>query len=331
MEYNLECLERFAALSPDFKNSLGAGPAYIKTKELEAKYGITLSFVIILLAIDELAPEDVVDYLKMKFALAPTKAKEVAERLLREIYQPAIDSLLSLSSESTAILPRYSASELLDIFDHGLLATIKAGGQEAADVNVSVIFETSQEATFENKLVAKLYGNKEEISSKSLEIEGRLVPATIANVLKDFISLKGSDMPDELKIAEYLSLAPNIKAFSREEKDLLRKVLGLYRNLVFFPDSFEGEPTEDWQIIPYDRAEKLSSAKKFDDVLSDRPVAAKKELEPKREATRPAAKVAAEQVSLGEMEKELLKYDSSTLEYRAISQEIARLKKKIKK
>jgi hypothetical protein len=331
MEYNLECLERFAALSPSLKNSLGTGPAYIKTKELEAKYGVTLSFVIILLAIDELEPEDVADYLKIKSKLAPGKAKEVADHLIQEVYQPVIDELLPIGGEdvvAVANTPRYSAPELLEIFDHSLLSTIKAGGQEAADVNVSVIFETNKEATFENKLIAKLYANKEEVSSKSLEIEGRLLPATIGNVLKDFISLKGSDMPDELKIAEYLSLAPNIKGFSREEKDLLRKVLGLYRNLVFFPDSFEGEPGENWQIIPYERAEKPASVKKINDVLSDRPSAAKKTAMPKEEKSLP---VAAEQVSLEEMEKELLKYDSSTLEYRAISQEIARLKKKLKK
>lgn len=144
-------------------------------------------------------------------------------------------------------------------------------------------------------------------------------------------------MFDELKMAEYLSSSPNTKKLNTEEKDLLRKLLRLYRNLVFFPESMGNNPVEDWQIIPVDKVEedkKINKSNSFQDVLSNEKQAAVQEqtssgaIASGNLRAQKQVEKKIESAPLNELEMILTQYAPDSLEYKAVKQEIERLKKK---
>jgi hypothetical protein len=191
---------------------------------------------------------------------------------------------------------------------------------------------------FRAELEAALYNNQEKITAARLTLENRELEPTIANWLKDFIKINGSEFFNEVVLAQYLGSSPNASRLDQEEKKTVGKLLKLYRNLVFFPESMRDKPLDKWEIIPVDHDQELensgvivshvkagSKTTPVDDVLSNDRAA----------KTPEGARVKtpeAEKLSFGEsepkLEEILQKYTPDSLEYKVIKEEIARLKKK---
>jgi len=95
-----------------------------------------------------------------------------------------------------------------------------------------------------------LYDNLEILTSQNFALNGKLSAPTISNWLKDFISKNGSDNFDNVILSRYIANSPNVKVLSNEEKEIVKKLLRLYRNLKFFPESQTSEDVEQWEIIP---------------------------------------------------------------------------------
>ena len=85
----------------------------------------------------------------------------------------------------------------------------------------------------------------------------------------------------------------------------------LYRNLVFFPESMEGVALDNWEIFPVNRSE-IAKTVKSETVA---------EIE-----TDPA--ITERQKTIFDLQKNLTKYPTNSLEYKAIHQEINRLSRK---
>ena len=109
-------------------------------------------------------------------------------------------------------------------------------------------------------------------------------------------------------MAEYLSQSPNIKSLKPEEKELVRKVLKLYRNLAFFPESMDGIALENWEILPLNHNDVKNNLEKEN--ISENPV------------------ITERQKTIFDLQKNLTKYPTTSLEYKAIHQEINRLSRK---
>jgi len=197
------------------------------------------------------------------------------------------------------------------LFSKGLVSLLKDQDADEfiADYNIILISLIGEDAMYRQTLENALYANSDELTSNRILLDDREVTPSIANWLKDFLKIQGSEMFDDLALAQYLSTSVNAKKLNPTEKDLLRKLLRLYRNLSFFPASMENTPMEDWQIIPVAQ-----------DALNEEKSAPK---------VKPAASKVENKVDpLGELQTALSKYVPDSLEYKAVAQEIKRLKKK---
>jgi len=127
---------------------------------------------------------------------------------------------------------------------------------------------------------------------------------TVANWIKYFIATKGSDAFDNISLSSFLVQSPNAKVLNEKEKTRLRKLLTLYRNLKFFPDSMPNKTGDGWEIIPTQIA---------DDVQRETKVVKEKE-------------VSESEKKVQDLRLVLAKYPEGSLARRAVEEEIKRLK-----
>lgn len=331
--YFAECLDKFHELPDQLQNMIGGFEACLKIKKIEDAYNVSLGFAAILVAVGELTIDDLPEYLRLKFGLDETKSEEIANHLEEEIFIPALEFIGEhITPESGAAAsenpfgPISQMSEadkkelILKTFESEIIPALSAEPAKLQDFNVAIFQAFNEGDGLEDKVESLLYNNQEKISEHRLIMDGHPASPSIANWLKDFIKKYGSDLFNEVALAEYLSSAPNIKVITPAEKELVRKVLKLYRNLVFFPDSMNGLPVEQWEIFPVDRT-KLNIVR---DVLSDNhPLAATVAPEVNSEP-----EMTERQKIIFDLQKNLTKYSTSSLEYKAIRQEINRLSHK---
>ncbi len=336
MSYLQECLKKFESLPPDFKNRFGSLEVFEKIETIEAEYGIDLKFLVILVAIGEVSLSGIPEYLQTKYKLAEEDAYEIRNRLVSNIFQlnigssaPDFSEFGSAGSSNVLNVLLESETEVTKIFHENLAAVLKNqvanNTWNLGDLNEAIFFWLSKDGTLQDELSKSLLNSQERLTSERLLIEDREVLPTIANWLHDFIKISGSEMFDELALAQYLSTAPNARKLSPAEKELIRKLLKFYRNLVFFPDSMENSAIDDWQIIPVDVAVKVTPPK----VLVKTVVAARTEVPAKTaSAAKTETQTKTEISPLIELKQALARYTPGSLEYKAVAQEIERLKKK---
>lgn len=314
--YLAECLEKFHNLPEVAQEFIGGFDACLEIKKLEEIYNISLSFAVILVAIDELTLADLPEYLQLKFKLDLAKGEEVANILDEKIFTPVLDLIENGDEDELEIVPQRlsdkSLSErkelILDIFENQILKHLSADDDYLKDLNVAIFLTLNEDENLEDKIESLLYVNQEKITNHQIILDGHPASPSIANWLKDFIKQYGSDLFNEVTLAEYLTQSLNIRQLKPEEKELIRKLLKLYRNLVFFPESMDGILMDEWEIFPVN--------KKNSDSLS----ATKEKVGEEKEST-----ISTKQKTILDLQKSLTKYPPSSLEYKAISQEINRL------
>jgi hypothetical protein len=211
-------------------------------------------------------------------------------------------------------------------------------------LNGSLVYLLINKKDLLNKFVRTFLNNQEQISSQRILLDGKEQDPTIANWIKHFVKENGSGIPGNITLAKYLTSSSDVLSLKENEKKILKKVLKLYKNLVFFPDSMANISVDDWEIIPIDRdssfVNKNISKKEegnFQDnkkiALEDKPIIKKEEIketkveekidlrteEPKKEVENP------EIIKLQEM---LTKYPENSLERKAIEGEIKKFNQK---
>ncbi len=177
-------------------------------------------------------------------------------------------------------------------------------------LNGSIIILLLNKDDFQGKAVRAFLSNKEELGSNKINLEGQKLPPTISNWIKHFIKENGSEIFSNIKLAKYLADAENVKALDEKDKKVLRKVLKVYRNLSFFPDSMAKNPIENWEIIPIEPELSSSHKKKLPE---------KKKIEIKKEDLKDE--------DLLTLESMREKYPEKSLERKAIELEIKKRKK----
>ena len=121
------------------------------------------------------------------------------------------------------------------------------------DYNGILISLLAGDQNFKIALGKALFNNQEKLTYKKFILDKKACPPNIANWLKDFIKKNGSGIFNSLVLTEYLTNSENVKKLDSKEKNLLRKLLLLYRNLKFFPESMSNISPEKWEIIPIDK------------------------------------------------------------------------------
>ncbi|MEI7451680.1 MAG: hypothetical protein WCK37_00575 [Candidatus Falkowbacteria bacterium] len=258
MAYLEDCIKKYSDLPGETKAAFGAPEVIAKITTLEKRYKVKLDFVVLLLAINELDLEDIAGYLAEKFNLEIELADEIELKLRDEILSlvtkklPASDvaapefSLLTLSVKDKKIV-------LSEAFSENLLTIFNDDQSYLQDLNVIAFQTFNADPNFEDKMTELLYKNQEVLTHKPFIADNEDVTATVARWLKDFIAKNGSDIFSNIVLAKYLTASENAKILDPEERNLLKKLLKLYRNLVFFPDSMKDVPIEEWELFPINR------------------------------------------------------------------------------
>ncbi len=325
--YLSECLEKFHDLPDHIQDMIGGFEACLELKKIEDAYNVSLSFAVILIAIGELTIDDLPDYLNLKYKIDLKKGGEIADLVDEKIFSQIIDLILDSDLEDeTPIVEAQDTSRkfgpltemsladkkefILKTFTSEIIPALKAEPTRLQDFNIALFQAFNEDEDLEDRVEALLYNNQEKLSDHQIILDNHPASPSIANWLKDFIKKYGSDLFNEVALAEYLSQSPNIKSLKPEEKELVRKVLKLYRNLVFFPESMDGIAIENWEIFPVNHSEVTKKSISVSENLSENPV------------------ITERQKTIFDLQKNLTKYPTTSLEYKAIHQEINRLSRK---
>ncbi len=329
--YLAECLSRFHELPTELQELVGGFDTCLIIKKIEDAYGISLSFAVILVVIGELNVDELVDYLNLKFKLDKVKAQEITDKLDEEVFTPALELLNQNNffeeddsdeddeEDETSSILNLSAEDrdelILNTFSDGVIDLLSSKTTEIQEFNISVFQAFNENEILEDKVESLLYNNQEKTGTHHIILDGHPASPSISNWLKDFIKKYGSDLFNDVTLIEYLTQSINIKNLNATEKELIRKILKLYRNLVFFPESMENIPLDHWEIFPIDRKEVAVK----EDLLSDKPVVPKIVETPI---------ISERQKIIFDLQKSLARYTPTSLEYKAIHQEINRLSHK---
>lgn len=162
------------------------------------------------------------------------------------------------------------------------------------------------------KFSRALLSNNEKVSEKKIILEGKEQEATISNLIKHFIEKNGSGMFSSIVLAKYLSSSEISNVLDEKGKKVLRKILKIYRNLVFFPDSMANISIDEWEIFP------------LEDISSDNLSETIKISKEKREFQ----PVDSHEEEIKVLKELLQKYPNKSLEKKAIESEIKKIEEK---
>jgi len=185
------------------------------------------------------------------------------------------------------------------------------------DLVLLSLLSQDKELKFAKKLGTALLENQEKLTFKEFYLDNKPTRPTISNWLKDFISQYGATLPDNLQVSHYLTSSSNVKNLSASEKETVGKLLYLYRNIVFFPQSMP-QNLQAWQIIPLPKItqSKIDSYKvKVKDEQSnvdDHSFASPIEQKTNKDL-------------LAQLQQMSTQYSPDSLEHKAIEEEIAKL------
>lgn len=211
---------------------------------------------------------------------------------------------------------------VLELLQTSIIDILKTKSFSASSaLNSGFIYLLFNSVGFKEEASRIILASRELISKKNITIEGKELAPSIANWIKDFIKINGSDMFSEITLAQYLDSSVNASKLIPTDKSFLSGVLHLYRNITFFPESMEGLLPEKWQIFPFELPED-SLLKKIKS--EDKQV--EKIEEEKSQVVLDAEKEFLSGISM--LSEALKNYKSDSLEYKAIEEEIRRLKVK---
>lgn len=338
------CLEKFNDLPDSVREFLNGPDTAQIVKDIEDKYGVSISFLVVLVAISELNFEDISGYLEKKYQIEKNRSEIIAEEIIERIFnhllnQEALsdEAIISdiLGDEAPTSKPLIDRpleerrEHILNIFEEELVPTLQAANSELKELNLTIFKTLNDDLNLEDQVESLLYNNQEKITTKSIILDGHPASPTIANWLKDFIKIYGSSLFSEISLAEYLVKAPNLKNLSESEKQLVRKLLKLYRNLIFFPESMDGVLLENWELFPLEvyTTDSLAETNKVLRYPTAAPL--EKKISPlSGPEERVVTEIQGDEKSqlIWNLEKSLAKYSDSSLEYKALQQEIKRLK-----
>jgi hypothetical protein len=102
---------------------------------------------------------------------------------------------------------------------------------------------------FREQAVRALLGNKEKLTTENIKFNEKMVESTVANWLKDYNYQFGFDKFDTLNLTKFISASPNCLKLSEEERSYVARLLQLFLNIKFFPDSLKDQPIEEWEFF----------------------------------------------------------------------------------
>lgn len=322
MNFIADCLKKFRQLPEKTQEIIGGLKTLSIIIDLEKRYGIELSFTVILIAIGKLSPDNLSEYLIKKFHLSEEDAYEVKAGLINDVFSALNDDVvvnIELIKNTKKDLILSLKSNLLSVF-------LTSNQAEIENYNYLFVRVWNENNDFHLEAQNALLANQEKISNAKIEVDGRIRTATISGLLKNFVKKYGLEAND-LNIAEFVS-SPALKDFSDEEKALSLRILKFFRNINKLDEYLAQQKAgriEGFEVLPLAANQ---SASQPDTVIKSAPVI---KTEPVVAPIIPAAEpVVAAPATLAnglaaELEMMLQDYAPGSLEYKTLQQELKRL------
>lgn len=202
--------------------------------------------------------------------------------------------------------------DMIDLFEHRVLDTIAISNAEILDdYNHFLISSFSDDKKLYVAVQQALKSNQEEISPGTISLDGKEVPATVSNFISDLLkSVQTSDI-NEMSLVQYFSSSPNFRKLSPSGKNVVRKVFGLYINLWLLFENLDSKTVEEIEIFPI-------REEQDDSYPSGSPA------EPKGKNN--YQETGGDRGEIEALRQMLSHYVAGSLEYKAIEEEISRLK-----
>jgi hypothetical protein len=334
-QYLLDCLDKFYEL-PDVIILEFNHPDRLKIiDELGAEYGLELSFVAVLVAINELSLDSLAEYLVKRYDLPEATAKTIADKLNNLYFQPIINRLSFFNQDPNKTSPTLAEEKsiIINLFKENLLVELRNYEQIIAVINQRIFAWLDRDLNARKQVETALLQNQEKITEQPIVINGEKLPGTVANWLRCFAIEKGADNFNSLSISEFLGLSKNAANLSELDKKTLRSLLNTYRNIKFFPDSMPSDDGTDWAIIPL--PEKNISLDETIDLnnesvvsnIADQPIDPEMQplASPIKNTTTPKDESVANKIN--QLQLMLKRYNPDSLEAQAIAEEIIKLEK----
>lgn len=255
MIYIEEAIKKFNNLPVEARVEFNKLSVINAVENIEAKYKISLSFLIIYIAIDELKTlEEISNFLVRECDIDEEKAKEIIKEVDQNVLRPIIDKLLFLGSDPNKPMDILKEREIVvGIFREKIVEELDNIFIVIEEINSRIFYILARDLEFKKELENALYVNNEKLTSQKFILDNKPHSPSVANWLKDFIKKNGSGMFDNLVLTEYLINSDNAKKLDSKGREILKKLLLLYRNIKFFPESMPTDIGEGWEIIPVNK------------------------------------------------------------------------------
>ncbi len=267
--------------------------------------------------------DDYENALKLYHVLNPALTENKDElRLQPQLNRFYSEAMLKLKF---ICLPALEGREIIDLVtknfcfqfrlpDYDLLKKIKA--------KLGGLIEIEERNNFKDQVREALLNNNEKITAKSEK-------KTVAEWIRDYIAKVGLENKDKLATAQYLVSLKGDNSISDKEIKRLSLLFKTYEKMSLPSDSPAGFEEEfafsiDGKLFIF-RQGILEPVEKIREVSA--PVTPKQSAKVKKNTpTEITPRVSEEERNILELEKVLFGYQESSLEYKAIKQEISRLK-----
>ncbi|HNW20135.1 MAG TPA: hypothetical protein PLA53_00110 [bacterium] len=334
-QYLYSCLDKFYELPDEVILEFNHPDRLKIIDELAAEYGLELSFLVILIAINELSLDNLTEYLMKRYDLPERIAATITNKLNSLYFEPIIKRLSFFNQDPHKISPTLDEEKsiIINLFKENLLVELKNYEQIIAAINQRIFAWLDRDLSARKQIETALLQNQEKVTDQSLVINNEKFPGTVTNWLRCFAAEKGAENFNSLSISEFLGLSKNTTNLSDSDKKILRALFNTYRNIKFFPDSMPNDDGTDWAIIPL--PEKNVSFDETIDLTSDSTTShttaqsIDPEMQPLVAPTKSAAAPKDEIVinKINQLQLMLKRYNPDSLEAQAITEEIIKLKK----
>ncbi len=236
LEIQLECS------SDEFLSALHA---------LETTYNVSLASVVVQMVVGHIQFSDLSDYLEAEYSIGPEVATRFAKELEEKVFKPTIDRLnfLDTNPEKTMTLEQQK-NFAENLFRSNLLKELHHHPFIISAINDRLFYLLARDENFHTDLERALYENNETVGTKPIRVNNEVISPTIGHWIKNYIAQHGTTTADSISQSTFLINSENAKNLSDDERALLSKVLKVYGNVKFFPDSMPSDDGRGWEIIP---------------------------------------------------------------------------------
>jgi len=313
-----EAIEKFQNELPEEIQLTSEMPEILNPlKALGQSYGVDLSSMLVFLVVGDLTVEGIPQFAKDEFGFDNGTAKKFAQTFEEMIFRPLLERIEFLNEHPEKTMTLEQEKVVAEnIFKKSILAEFGRNPILIDALNRRLFSILAGDIEFQKRLEQLLYENNEVVTKQSVTIDGQEQKGTIANWIKDFIAHYGSQAYDSVSMSAFLINSDNGKKLSEEDRKKVARVLRLYANVKFFPESMPSDNPDDWQMIPASAPEGASVGEPKLEVV-----------EKTVQKMKPVEKAGPSSPELLELKNMLLQYPVGSLERAAIEEEIKSLEK----